>query len=126
MEPGTTGAIGSSAERLAQRYLVARGLRPVTRNFRARGGEIDLIMLDGGCLTFVEVRYRATSTFTRASHTVDIRKQGKIIRTAAVFVARNGRFATHTMRFDVVAIEGSDESGVDWISDAFRPNNSTL
>jgi putative endonuclease len=122
----TTGAIGRQAEQLAFNFLIGRALRPVARNFHCRGGEIDLIMLDGDCLAFVEVRYRASAAFSSASHTVDYRKQRKIIRTAAMFIARNSRFATYTMRFDVVAIEGSASETVEWIKDAFRPNNSTL
>lgn len=124
----TTGHVGQRAEQLAFDFLVDRNLQPVARNFYCRGGEIDLIMLDEQCLTFVEVRFRTSTNFTRASHTVDIRKQKKLIRTAAFFVARNRRFATHTMRFDVVAIEGPSTGleSVDWIKDAFRPNNSTL
>lgn len=122
----TTGVVGRQAEQLAFDYLIERGLRPVARNFHSRGGEIDLIMLDGNCLTFIEVRYRAATTFIAASHTVDHRKQRKIIRTAAMFIARNRRFSAYTMRFDVVAIEGPAEQTVEWIQDAFRPNNSTL
>lgn len=122
----TTGTVGRQAEQLAYNFLVDRDLRPVARNFHSRGGEIDLIMLDGDCLAFVEVRYRASAAFAHASHTVDIHKQRKLIRTAAMFIARNNRFATCTMRFDVVAIEGSSGESIDWIKDAFRPNNSTL
>ena len=122
----TTGAVGQQAEQLAFDFLVGRDLRPVARNFRCRGGEIDLIMLDEDCLTFVEVRYRASAAFASASHTVDGHKQRKIIRTAAMFVAKNRRFSNYTMRFDVVAIEGSAGETVDWIKDAFRPNSSTL
>lgn len=122
----STGVVGSGAEQQALAYLNAQGLRLVAKNFRYRGGEIDLIMLDRACLTFVEVRYRASTTFTRASHTVDIHKQRKIVRTAATFIARNRRFAEHTMRFDVVAVEGADNPTFHWIDDAFRPNDSTL
>jgi len=111
---------------LAFDYLIRYGLRPVARNFRCRGGEIDLIMLEADCLAFIEVRYRASTAFTSASHTVDHHKQGKVIRTAAMFVARNQRFSTHTMRFDVLAIEGHESLVIDWIKDAFRPNSSTL
>lgn len=121
-----TGTVGAQAEQLAFTFLLGRKLRPVARNFHCRGGEIDLIMLDGDCLTFVEVRYRASATFVPASHTVDVHKQRKIIRTAAMFIARNSRFGTHTMRFDVVTVEGSGGKTVNWIKDAFRPNNSTL
>lgn len=83
-------------------------------------------MLDDGCLTFIEVRFRSSRSFAPASHTVDYRKQKKIIRTAAMFVARNNRYANCIMRFDVVAVEGIGDPSIDWISDAFRPDNSTL
>lgn len=126
MERVATGVIGRHAERVAFDYLSEHGLTLVCRNFRTRGGEIDLIMLDADCLTFIEVRFRESSTFMSPGHTVDLRKQRKIIRTAALFVAKNRRFAMHTMRFDVVAIEGPDARNINWIMDAFRPNDSTL
>lgn len=96
----------------------------MARNFRCRGGEIDLVMLHGDCLTFVEVRYRRSAHFTSPAPTVDGRKQRKILRTAAMFLARHRRFANHTVRFDVVAISGDKD--VNWIRDAFRPRDSTL
>lgn len=120
----TTGSVGRGAENYAFRYLLSRNFKPLARNFRCRGGEIDLIMLDHDCLTFIEVRYRASAAFGSASNTVDHHKQRKIIRTAALFVARNRRYATHTMRFDVIAIEGVEELTLDHIEDAFRPNHS--
>ena len=85
-------------------------------------------MFDQDCLVFVEVRYRASETFGRASDTVDNRKQRKIIRTAALYVARTPGLGSHTMRFDVFAIEGCKDTDyrMTWIKDAFRPNNSTL
>ena len=122
----TTGAIGQLAEQRALDFLIDQNLKPVARNFHCRGGEIDLILLDDDCLTFVEVRYRASESFTPPSHTVDHHKQRKIIRTAAMFIARNHRFSTYTMRFDVVAIAGSENVTIDWIRDAFRPIDSTL
>jgi putative endonuclease len=122
----STGTVGRQAEQLAFDYLLDRNLLPVARNFHCRGGEIDLIMLDGDCLTYVEVRYRASTSFAPASHTVDRHKQRKIIRTAAMFIARNHRFSTYTMRFDVVAVEGVENPTVEWTKDAFRPINSTL
>lgn len=122
----TTGAVGQRAEQVAFAYLVERRLRPLARNFRCRGGEIDLIMLDGDCLTFIEVRYRASTVFSHPSLTVDCHKQKKIVRTAALFITRNRNFSNHTMRFDVVAIDGVKNVTIDWIKDAFRPNDSSL
>jgi putative endonuclease len=123
---GITGTLGDHAEQLAHEFLLEQGLRPVARNFRSRSGEIDLIMLDERCLAFIEVRYRRSSGFVKPVVTVDHRKQRKIIRTAAMFTARNHRFSDLTMRFDVVAIEGADRPAINWIRDAFRPNDSTL
>lgn len=123
---GSTGSLGQKAESKALRFLVREGLTPVSRNFRTRGGEIDLIMLHGDCLTFVEVRYRKSSRFSRPALTVDHRKQNKILRTAALFLAHKKRYARHTMRFDVVSIEGGEEGHIEWIRDAFRPNDSAL
>jgi putative endonuclease len=107
-------------------YLTRQGLRPVARNFRCRGGEIDLIMMHDQCLVFIEVRYRATTDFAQPSHTVDRHKQRKIIRTAAMFYARNRAYADHVMRFDVIAMEGCDPPSIHWLRDAFRPDDSTL
>lgn len=126
MGRGRTGTLGDHAEQLAFRYLTNRGLRPVARNFRTRGGEIDLILLDGNCLTFVEVRCRRSAQFTEPGLTVDHRKQRKLVRTAALFAARHRAYAQHVMRFDVVAIEGDEFPTIRWIRDAFRPNDSTL
>jgi putative endonuclease len=126
MEPGSHRALGERGETIAYRFLLDRGLRPVARNFRCRGGEIDLIMLDRQCLTFVEVRCRRSSDFAAPADTVDFRKQRKIVRTAAMFLARERRFASFRMRFDVIAIEGDGVDQVRWIQDAFRPDDSAL
>lgn len=126
MGAGATGTLGDKAERQALRFLVGEGLKPVTRNFRRRGGEIDLIMLHRNCLTFVEVRYRKSARFSSPALTVDIHKQRKILRTAALFLASKPRYASHTMRFDVVAIAGGENGSIEWIQDAFRPFDSTL
>ena len=121
-----TGIVGDRAETLALSFLVSKGLKPVARNFRCRGGEIDLIMLDGDCLTFIEVRYRNSTRFSAPGPTVDFRKQGKIVRTAGMFLNTQRRFANHSMRFDIVAISGDGSSPVEWIRDAFRPRDSTM
>jgi len=83
-------------------------------------------MLDGDCLTFIEVRYRRSTSFTQPALTVDSRKQRKIIRTAALFSARRRTFSNHVMRFDVVAVEGANTPTIKWIRDAFRPSDASF
>ena len=119
----STRTVGAEAESRAHRFLIDNGLQPVTRNFQCRLGEIDLVMQDAECLVFVEVRYRTSNDFVPARLTVDSHKQKKLIRTAALFLARRARFANSVVRFDVVAIEGDS---IEWIRDAFRPADSSL
>ena len=121
-------AIGDDAENLAFRYLKQRGLIPVHRNFACRLGELDLIMRDESCLIIVEVRFRSHRSFVPAELTVDRRKQSKIVRTAAMFLAWNERFACMPLRFDVVAVDADahGETTLKWIRDAFRPANARL
>ena len=126
MGTGRQNALGRGAEEYASRLLIERGLRPVARNFRRRGGEIDLIMLDDDTLVFVEVRYRASNRFLRPALTVDRRKQARLVRTAAFFAAQHPQHALRTMRFDVVAVEGSPATRSEWLRDAFRPGDANL
>jgi putative endonuclease len=126
MGPGRTGTLGKQAEQEALGFLLRRGLTLIEENFQTRGGEIDLILLHDDCLVFVEVRSRTSIRFSSPELTVDSRKQLKIIRTAAMFIAANRRFARHTVRFDVVAISAGRTDGIRWLQDAFRPADSVL
>ena len=48
--------LGQQYEQLALQYLQRQGLRLIQQNFQCKAGEIDLVMQDGTCLVFVEVR----------------------------------------------------------------------
>lgn len=115
---------GRNAEQSALQFLRRRGLRPVQRNYRCRRGEIDIIMLDEEILVFVEVRHRSHGSFVRAALTVDYRKQQKLVRTAAMFLARHKNYGEYTSRFDVVGIDrdADDNISIEWQKDAFRPD----
>jgi len=121
-------ALGDVAENLAFRYLKRHGLTPVRRNFACRLGELDLVMRDESCLIVVEVRFRSHRSLVPAELTVDRRKQSKIMRTAAMFLAWNECFASMPLRFDVVAVDADahGETTIKWIRDAFRPADNKL
>ena len=55
--------MGDWAEQLACDWLGKHGLNLHARNFRSRYGEIDLIMQDGNCLVFIEVKYRKNNFY---------------------------------------------------------------
>jgi putative endonuclease len=120
-----TQSVGRRNERLAESYLKSAGLTPVTRNFRCRLGEIDLVMLDGPVLVFVEVRYRRPNRFVSAVATVDGFKQRKLCNTAAIFLAEQPQYGENIVRFDVVGIDGPNAGNftIQWLKDAFRPGS---
>lgn len=128
MVPTANRAIGDKAESLAFQFLKKRGLVPVRRNFSCRLGELDLVMRDEHCLVIIEVRYRNNRSFVSAEQSIDRHKQRRIIRTAAMFLAWNDEYATMPVRFDVVGIDldATGNTSINWISDAFRPDDSRL
>jgi putative endonuclease len=109
-------AVGEDKERLACAYLEARGLRVVTRNYRCRRGEIDLVMGEQGTLVFVEVRYRASTRFGTPAETIDLKKRRRIAAAAAHYLLHHP--TNLACRFDVVAVSGKDE--MSWIRNAFN------
>lgn len=116
----TTIQIGATAEDRAAAYLEAHGYRIVERNFRTRMGELDIVARDRDVLVFVEVRSRRTAEYGSALETVGWRKQRKVTKMAARYLAyRRPRF--QECRFDVVAITGGD---IVLVKDAWRPGLS--
>jgi putative endonuclease len=110
MSPG-----GSQAEERALQFLLSQGLRLKQRNYHCRMGEIDLILLDGNSLVFVEVRMRSSRTFGGAAESITARKQARIIAAARHYLAK--QTVTPACRFDAVLIEGND--AMQWVKDAF-------
>ncbi len=112
---------GKDAENKAWHWLIKQGLKPVSRNYLCKLGEIDLILVDGATLVFVEVRYRANKHFGGAANSVTLSKQHKIIRTAQHFLITHSHYQQHNCRFDVIAYEtASEENKPIWYKDAFR------
>lgn len=108
-------AVGNDKETLACEHLQANGLRLLTRNYRLRSGEIDLIFQESDTIIFVEVRYRKNNYYGGALQSIDHKKQQRIIRTAQHYLMKHAPYAQ--ARFDVVAIEGRDH--IQWIQNAF-------
>jgi putative endonuclease len=123
MAGSTTIAIGGRWEELASEHLSSSGLDLISKNFRCRMGEIDLVMQDQDCLVFVEVRYRKANRFASAAASVDGRKQHKLALAAAAFLGRHPQYCNHPVRFDVVAFDAAadDRCTLQWLKDAFRP-----
>ncbi len=107
---------GADAETRALRHLEARGLKLLARNWRCRGGELDLVMRDGETLAIIEVRSRSRADFGSAFESVDARKRGHLIHAAQLFLAAHAEHHTREVRFDVVALDGGQ---LQWLKAAF-------
>lgn len=93
-----TGLIG---EQTAERWLCERGMRCVARRFRAADGEIDLVMLDGDAVVFVEVKSRPSQSAGTGLMAVTPAKRRRMIHAATVFLMKMG-WMDKSVRFDVV------------------------
>lgn len=119
MKTLTSRERGQHIEDLACQYLQQQGLKKVTRNYSSRSGEIDLIMLDGKSLIFVEVRFRKTTTHGSAVESVTRNKQQRIIQTAMLYLQKHPHKGP--CRFDVVGVTmNGTKPQIEWVKDAFQ------
>jgi len=113
---GNTRKLGKEYEQLAAAYLEEEGLKILTRNFRCRMGEIDLIADDGGTLVFVEVKYRLRGGAGSPEEAVTYQKQRTICRVSDYYRLKEQIPDDVPCRYDVMAIDGNQ---IRHIRDAF-------
>ena len=107
---------GLLAEQQACDFLIQKGLKLVTCNYRTPRGEIDLIMQDSHHLVFVEVRHRDHASFGGPLASITPQKQQKIMYTALTYLQKGKILYKVKSRFDVVGIT---HDKIEWIQDAF-------
>jgi putative endonuclease len=119
--PETTRSVGQRGEDEAARHLESQGLELLERNYRCRGGEIDLVMRDGSTLVLVEVRLRSSGEFGGAAASVGPKKQRRFAHAARHLMLTRPDLRALPVRFDVVALDGAaGATRIEWIRDAFR------
>ena len=94
---------GLSGEQTAERYLRGKGMTTEARRYRAADGEIDLVMIDGETVVFVEVKSRPGSRVGAGLMAVTPAKQRRMTHAATAFLASRG-WLSRPARFDVVEI----------------------
>jgi putative endonuclease len=111
---------GARAEALAAAFLERSGLAVLERNFRVRGGEIDLVCREGKTLVFVEVRLRRNGEFGGAAASITAGKRRRLILAARHYLARQ---PDADCRFDCVLMDALNESAIEWIKNAFSADD---
>lgn len=110
------GVIG---ENKACSFLLEHGYSIIERNFRIRGGEIDIIAQKDDFLVFVEVKSLPHGDIDTLSSELGIRKQQKIIKTAKYYLQNNRQYNYQYIRFDVLALDVAGLEPVYHIINAF-------
>ena len=94
---------GNFGEDLACDFLIRQGYQILERNFRIRGGEIDIIAKDGDILVYVEVKTRSSYQFGFPEESVTAKKVGFLKRAAKFYRLKRHNLA-ELERIDVVSV----------------------
>ncbi len=112
-------SVGREGEDRAASYLEQKGYRIIDRNFRIRGGEIDIIALDGETLVFVEVKHLPHGDVDTLSVLLGSQKLQNIIKTAKCYLQKYRQYSNGYIRFDVLALDVPGLEPVHHIVNAF-------
>ncbi len=93
---------GIQGEQIATILLEKKGYSIITRRYRTRWGEIDIIARKGMYLVFVEVKTRSPSAIAAPREWVDGAKRGRMIKTASLYCMEHP--SDLQPRFDVVEV----------------------
>lgn len=113
-------SIGKLAELKACEYLQKKRYKLIDANYASPFGEIDLIMKKGRYLCFIEVKMRDISSIASPAEFVNISKQNKIAKTAALYLQK---YPTKLQpRFDVVEVisENNRIKSIKHLENAFQ------
>ena len=99
--------VGTLGEQAACAALTDQGYRILHRNYRVRGGELDIVCERNGILVFCEVKTRTSTQFGLPEEAITIAKRRRLRRLALEYLQREGRHA-RTLRFDVISVAMTD------------------
>lgn len=112
--------LGKKGEALASEFLVKNGYKILSKNYRFKKLELDIIAEYKNELIIVEVKTRASRYLAGAEVTVTKNKQKLIIKGANQYIIEN-KIDLET-RFDIISIIlNQQETDIDHLIDAFYP-----
>lgn len=121
--PTDNKGIGNLGEDLAVSFLEGKRYRILERNYRCKGGEVDIVARDprDKSLVFVEVKARRDLSYGVPQLAVTPFKQRQISKAALTWLAKHRQQDTDA-RFDVIAILLADGGTptIDHIVNAFE------
>ena len=114
----TTYETGLRGEETAEAYLHReKQMICLERRYRTKCGEIDLIMLDGDTVVFVEVKTRTTGPAGSGLSAVNTAKQKRILNASLLYLMKM-KWMNRPVRFDLIEISSG---GMIHVPNAFQP-----
>lgn len=104
----STTDTGNQGEYLACEYLKKQGYKILERNYRIRGGEIDIVCKDQEYLVFVEVKTRYSHEYGLPSESITPFKIKHLLKTAK-FYLQGIDYKDGPYRLDFVSIDFADD-----------------
>lgn len=112
-------ALGLEAEAQTVARLVEDGWQILARNWRGAGGELDVVVLRGGALRFVEVKARVDAAID-AEEALHAAKRSRLVSAAASWLDANPSLEVDQIAFLVVVVDCTVEPWAwFWLDDAF-------
>jgi len=102
---------GKRGEDLAVEFLKKKGFKIIDRNFRIRGGEIDIVALEKDVLVFIEVKTRSSSEFGSPLESITYWKLKALVKTAQFYKIKH-RGLPDAMRIDAVSVKINYNTGI--------------
>ncbi|MBQ9111430.1 MAG: YraN family protein [Oscillospiraceae bacterium] len=118
----TAAELGRMGEDAVRYYLEALGYRILARNFRIRGGEIDIVAAKDEDLCFVEVKTRTLGTLETGLEAVTWQKRRLLIRAAYAYCEKQDINADDWyIRYDIadVTVHHDRIVDIDYLENAF-------
>lgn len=103
----STLSFGKHGEDLACWYLKKLGYKILERNYRIRGGEIDIVAKDGDYLVFVEVKARYSHEYGLPSESITPWKIKHLLKTAQFYLLKID-WGDGPYRLDFVSVDYAD------------------
>ena len=114
-----TKQTGKDGENRATQYLISKGFAIIERNWRTKGGEIDIIAYKNDTIVFVEVKTLPNGTTDMIQRELKYQKRQRIIKTSKRFLLKHREYNNSYVRYDVIVIDMPGFEEVYHIENAF-------
>ncbi len=107
--------MGRWGENLATDFLINEGFQILERNYKRKGGEIDVIAVKDDTIHFIEVKTRSSAKYGHPLEAISRRKLEHMSRAAQLYMLENNIINTKAMCLDAISVLGKEINFVEGI-----------